>query len=359
MTQQLTEQASRHAVFVQRFAGHVANIFDPFLEEMRVGIRVLLLEIESTRGNARATQALINRIRKLQARIYADYNKELLSQLRAFAPNETEFELESIAQALNNKTINLNLATNSQIWATVNSEPLIFSASNSVKLLDPFIKDFTAKEIKRISDLIRTGIITGQSNKQIASAVTGKNGALDKVSRRATKNMVRTATNHVSNIAKIKSYSDNDDIIIGYEIVATLDGRTTDICRGFDGLKVKNSDKFQPRPPFHIGCRTTTKPTIDGRFGVDDSPATKTARGDDKDEVSTKKSYYSWIKTQSVTFQGETLGPTLGKLLRDGGLSVNEFRALTTDQLFRPITLEEMRIKNPMAFEEAGLTPTG
>lgn len=355
MTQQLTEQASRHAVFVQRFAGHIANIFDPFLEEMRVGIRVLLLELDSTQGNARETQRLINRIRKLQTRIYAAYNKELIAQLRAFAPNETEFELQSIAQALNNKALNLNLATNSQIWAAVNSEPLVFSASNSVKLLDPFIRDFTAREIQRISDIIRTGIVTGQSNQQIARAVTGKNGVLDKASRRATKNMVRTATNHVSNVAKLKSYSDNDDIIVGYEIVATLDGRTTDICRGFDSLKVKNSDKYKPLPPFHVGCRTTTKPTLDGRFGVDDSPATKTARGDDKDEVSTAKSYYSWLKTESVTFQDETLGPTLGKLLRDGGLSVDEFRALSTDDLFRPITIDEMKTKNPMAFEEAGI----
>lgn len=355
MTKKLTEQSSRHAVFVQRFAGHISNIFDSFLEQMRKEIRVLLLEIDSTRGNARKTQALINRIAKVQSRLYAEYNKELISQLRAFAPNESEFELENIASALTNKRIGLAGATNSQIWAAVTSAPLVFEASNSVKLLEPFIRDFSAREIKRVSDIIRTGIITGQSNQQIANFVTGKNGTLDKVSRRATKSMVRTATNHVSNIAKLKTYSDNDDIIIGYEIVSTLDGRTTDICRGFDGLKVKNSDSYQPKPPFHVGCRTTTKPTLDGRFGVDDSPATKTARGDNKTEVSASKSYYSWLKGQSKAFMDETIGPVRGKLLRDGGLSINEFRALSTDQLFRPITLDEMRVKNPMAFEEAGI----
>lgn len=355
MTQQLTEQSSRHAVFVQRFAGHAANLFDPFVEQMRKDIRVLLLEIDSTQGNARATQSLINRIRRVQTNAYAEYNKELIAELRRLAPNENQFEIDNIASALNNKRINLTTATNAQAWAAVTSEPLVFTATNQVKLLEPFIRDFSAAEIKRISDIVRTGIVTGQSNQEIAKFVTGKNGTLDKKSRKATKSMVRTATNHVSNIAKQKSYDDNDDIIIGYEIVATLDGRTTDICIGFDGLKVKNSDRYQPKPPFHVACRTTTKPTLDGRFNTDDSPASRTARGDDKTEVGASKSYYSWLKNQSAKFQDETIGPNRGALLRNGGLTTNEFRKLSTDQLFNPITLDEMRVKNPIAFEDANI----
>lgn len=54
-----------------------------------------------------------------------------------------------------------------------------------------------------------------------------------------------------------------------YEIVATLDSHTSDICRSLDGKHFLMKD-YQPgltAPPFHVYCRSTTVPYFDEDFG--------------------------------------------------------------------------------------------
>ena len=54
-----------------------------------------------------------------------------------------------------------------------------------------------------------------------------------------------------------------------FEIVATLDSHTSDICRSLDGKHFPMKD-YQPgvtAPPFHVYCRSTTAPYFDENFG--------------------------------------------------------------------------------------------
>jgi len=54
-----------------------------------------------------------------------------------------------------------------------------------------------------------------------------------------------------------------------YEIVATLDMRTSEICQELDG-EVFEMKSFEPgvtAPPFHPWCRTVTCPYFDDNFG--------------------------------------------------------------------------------------------
>lgn len=77
----------------------------------------------------------------------------------------------------------------------------------------------------------------------------------------------------------------NDLGVEQYEIVATLDSHTSDICRGFDGKHFPMKD-FQPgvtAPPFHVYCRSTTVPYFDEKFDVGERAA--------RDEE-TGKTYY-------------------------------------------------------------------
>jgi len=65
--------------------------------------------------------------------------------------------------------------------------------------------------------------------------------------------------------------------------------------------------------------------------------------------------YYEWLKTQPEAFQDSAIGPTRGKLLRDGGLTAEEFARLNLGRNFEPLTLEEMRKLEPTAFQRAGI----
>lgn len=66
-----------------------------------------------------------------------------------------------------------------------------------------------------------------------------------------------------------------------YEIVATLDSRTTPLCRRFDGkiYARKDAKPGVTMPPFHCYCRTTTVPYLPG-ISDDEEGNTRAARGE-------------------------------------------------------------------------------
>lgn len=80
-----------------------------------------------------------------------------------------------------------------------------------------------------------------------------------------------------------------------FEIVATLDSSTSEICRELDG-KVFDMKNFEPgvtAPPFHPWCRTTTVPYFDDNF------TERAARGEDGKTyyVDSRLNYKEWEKT--------------------------------------------------------------
>ncbi len=72
--------------------------------------------------------------------------------------------------------------------------------------------------------------------------------------------LVMTENAYFGSAAQQQCYKDLD--VEQYQIVATLDSRTSDICRHLDG-KVFDMKDYEPgvtAPPFHVYCRTCTVP---------------------------------------------------------------------------------------------------
>lgn len=72
--------------------------------------------------------------------------------------------------------------------------------------------------------------------------------------------LVMTENAYFGSAAQKQCYQDLD--VEQYQIVATLDSRTSDICRQLDG-KVFDMKDYEPgvtAPPFHVYCRTCTVP---------------------------------------------------------------------------------------------------
>lgn len=105
-----------------------------------------------------------------------------------------------------------------------------------------------------------------------------------------------------------------------YEIVATLDSRTSEICRNRDGkvFPMKDYQAGVTAPPFHVFCRSTTVPYFEDDFG---QPGERAAKGEDRKTyyVPADMSYGEWKK--SFVDGGEKAGlqETLSK-----GLDENE-----------------------------------
>lgn len=364
MTDLTIQQASRHAVYVQRYAGYLANLFDPYITKLQRELKLALIDFPTETKDIRRINRMLDDYRKASLVVYGEYNSDvLLKQLLEFAPDEAKWQLAALDTAVDTTAVSLTLPATAQVVAAVRSSPLVFPDGNGVAMLNPFIKGWEANQIKKVEDIIRTGFILGRTNNQITQDIAGKGGYLDNQVRQSIKTMVRTATNHTSNLARQATFDDNDDLVKGYEWVSTLDNRTSSTCKGLDGKIFKNSDKDKRYPPAHPNCRSSTAPVLDERYRLDDSVNTRASRGvEGGQQVNADTTYYGWLKDQGAqgakgrAFVMDVLGKERGKLFLDGGLTADRFKKLTLDEMFQPIPLEQLRKKGSLslAFDKAG-----
>ncbi len=80
----------------------------------------------------------------------------------------------------------------------------------------------------------------GMQGSAIARAIVGSSGArrmdgLRQITRRGLNTLLQGVTNHAAGVARSRLYDLNDDLISHERWVATLDGKTSAICRALDG----------------------------------------------------------------------------------------------------------------------------
>lgn len=226
------------------------------------------------------------------------------------------------------------------------------------ELLEPFIKEWPYRDAMRVSNLIRKGWAQNLTLQDMIRQTVGtrkngyKDGFLD-VSRRHAGTVINTAAQHVANSARQATWEANNDLVRGYRWVSTLDRRTTQQCKSLDGREFEPGKG--PLPPIHPNCRSTTTAIFNDAFSVLDEDGERASGGPKPGYVDGDTTFYKWLKTQPVDFQDLAIGPTRGKLFRNGGLSADDFARLNIGKNFEPLTLAEMRVINPEAFRQAGL----
>jgi len=192
---------------------------------------------------------------------------------------------------------------------------------------------------RQVEQAINSGIANGESVDQIVRRIRGTRsfpGAFGS-SRRNVQSVVRTSITHVSARAREESFAANSDIIKGYQYVATLDARTTDICASIDGQVFPVGQG--PRPPLHINCRSTVIPIMKSwkEMGLPFKDMTDTTRASMNGQVPARLFYPEWLRGQSVAIQNEALGVGRAKLFRQG-MPISRF---VTPQ-GRPLTLAQL-----------------
>ncbi|MGL4939213.1 minor capsid protein, partial [Shewanella sp.] len=297
--------------------------------------RVLSFD-EEKRTKERLTK-LIEKLAKELNKPAGAYLEQLKKELKDFARYESEYQSETIGDYVK---LDLTTPTVGQLWAAAKFEPLKLGASpiDFEKLID----DWGSEEVSRLVMGVKSGFVQGLTTQQIIKEVIGDGGLID-ISQRNAEAVARTAMQHVATTARIETYKANDDIVEGYEWVSTLDGRTSDVCRARDGTVYKFSDKSAPKPPAHYNCRSTITLKVSSEFDFLDEGATRASKDG---QVDANLTYYDWLKQQPASFQDEVLGVEKGKIFRNAGLSAEEFRKITVDDLGRPLTLDEMAARD-------------
>ena len=339
----LQNASTRHAIFVGRFAGSQIKEVIPFLERIRRTTISRLAQENITEINKSRLTALTKELDEAMIEAYDKMGKKLTENMKQFADYEADFSARMFTKATK---ADFTVPNGKTIEAAVFSNPIALT-TDSISI-EAALAQFSKQKRKQMINVIKDGIIAGRTSDEVVKDI-------DFVSKKIQRNhaaaLVRTVTNHVSTAARQATVDDNQDVVEGVEWVSTLDGRTTHTCQSLDG-KVFAENKG-PRPPLHWGCRSTVIPKVKKEFSVVDKIKTErpAVGGGGAETVSGKTTYNSWLKKQSAQFQDEVLGSGKGKLFREGGLSVNQF----VDANFQPLTLEQLRRKEPLAFEKAGL----
>lgn len=117
-------------------------------------------------------------------------------------------------------------------------------------------------------------IIKGASPQQAIDSLTRTMN----VSRTQAGRLIMTESAAIASAAQHKCLKGLG--IESYEILATLDNKTSEICRELDGkvFDMKDYEVGITAPPFHPNCRSTTVPCVDEEFVNGEGRA---ARGDD------------------------------------------------------------------------------
>lgn len=353
LSEALLQSTVRHQVFLEGLKSGQVNQFAAFLEEIDRSIRERLTRHDLTEFTRGRLEKLLKQVDGALGEIFDRYYDDLAGHLVDLAAYESEFEAKALDDALEEAGFESVLPAQNQIRAAVFSVPLSVRGADGGKLLDDFVKDWTSSERKRVTGAIRQGFFEGQTTFQILKNVRGtkanqyRDGILATTNRHADA-IVRTAVQHAASVARFEAWKQNSNVVTGYRWVSTLDGRTSTICRTLDGQVFKIGKG--PMPPAHIRCRSTTVAELDARFKFLQKGRQRASKDGPVDGSET---YYSWLQKQPANFQDDVLGPVRGNLLRNGGLDAKRFAQLNLDRNFKPLTLAEMRKKEPLAFQKA------
>jgi len=362
MNKTLKDDAIRRQVMLERVKTSEAEKFQTFIRKMEVDIRTRLLDEGLTINNKKRLTVLLADLTKIQEAAYEKFNSQLTLNLDDIA--ETSAKLEAAALTATIPDFEAIIPDAKQILNAYKENPLSIRGKGQGLTLKPFLETFTNDQINLINGRVAQGFVEGQTNAEIINSIRGTKGANFKdgvfsVIDRNAQITVRTAIQNAANAARQEVWTENDDIIQGIEWVSTLDDRTTEECQSLDG-QIFPVDSG-PRPPAHYGCRSSTAPVLDEdlqylqRGGKRPSKGETESGKQDIKQVKANTTFFEWIKTQPESFQQSTLGIARAKLLNDGGLSIEDFRALQLNKNFKPMTLVEMAKEAPEAFKQAGL----
>jgi len=308
------------------------------------------LDDDLTGKSRRAIEAFL---RKVEAQIKAVYLGEIeliLPELEKTAGVFAALESAALAEFVRGD-LGLKIVTKAEAFAAAQRVPLPYSGQP----LSAFLREFRDSEPAKITALMRQGFYQGQTNQEIRRRLIGtaanrrRDAELAPFKRRAS-TVVRTTMQHSATQGRLEFFRQNDDVVQAYQWSATLDGRTSTICRSLDRKKWPIGEG--PTPPAHPNCRSSLIPVLDEDYDWLSKGAERSAEGG---PVSSQLSYYGWLKRQPASVQDSVLGRKRALLFRKGGLTTERFNQLQLDRNFNPMTLDEMRDLAPDAFEKAGL----
>lgn len=391
--EELADALIRHQIWLLRYSGSVRNKITALLDQSEKDIAEKIRAYE-TRAAGLASpeeykrlQSLHKAIEQMRLNAWGEVDAFFTDEMKALAYQEPII-LGKVVQTVLPVSVSTVVPTASLLRAMVLDKPF------EGRVMADWVSTLAADDVRRMQNAIQLGMVAGEPMDKIAKRVAGSatlkgSDGTTALTRRQIDAVTRTAVQHVANNARNEWLKENSDLFKEEQFVATLDSRTTPVCRAEDGKRYPVGKG--PIPPLHYGCRSLRVATFNVTF-LGQRPANPTtekilvkeyaeenslgelkerdslprghkgkyddwARGRIRELVGpipADKTYQTWLEKQSNAFQEDVLGVAKSKLFRDGGLKLDKF----VDHNGNELTLKELARKHAEAFTAAGLDPS-
>lgn len=175
--------------------------------------------------------------------------------------------------------------------------------------LDEWTSRAAAQARDTTLQVIRRGRVSGRTPGAIQRGVRLVVGAR---ARRTVTAISRMTATHAATHAHVGVWRDSGARVVVWTSI--LDGNTSPICRALSGQRWAPDNPNLRVPPAHPGCRSVLAPV----YGTGAPPV----------------SYGGWLREQSAARQDRILGPSRGKMFREGQ-SLRDMVRLDDGQLRR------------------------
>ncbi len=314
-------------------------------------LRAILAQLKDSLGTwagdaTEITATELQGIAQLQSEFVTDQLRKALPAGARDAVNTVEISPQFAQSVVTTDPTQLNVvALSDDLFAAVQGAPATFNLTAAQgatitlpngEVVTKAFRGIAVDQAERFSQVVRQGLLTGEPTPAIAKRLIGSlqfgeeaktvrqliaaGGQATAVADNQVVALVRTSINQVANAASQQVYEANQDITPRYRYVATLDTRTSAICRALDGKEFEYGKG--PMPPQHFNCRSTTVPVID----PDILPPSTTATRASKDgQVPIDTTYGKWLKDK---MPGETNADVLARQQQALGSKAPYFRRL-------------------------------
>lgn len=351
----IKDKAIAHSIDLLRVMALIAPENAKRLDVLRKELIRLLMA-----ANIWNTTGTVNK-HVLDKRLNALFKKseEMVKEAYGLISNDQKTVLAAVVQLTETHVVaSLNAAINVRYAYNSISERVLGNIVDEVLFEGAPVKDWWERRSvafhNRFKDTVRDGFIKGLGSAEIARNLRGTkvNNYRDSVfigNFRSAESLVRTSMNAVANQTKLVTFDANADVVKAVEWVATLDSRTTDICRALDGLtwtipgyKPIGHGQVFPGSSAHWGERSIVVAVVKSFDELKHNDALKIpvgTRASMDGQVSAKLNYDQWLKTKSVSFQKKILGVGKQKLWADGKIGFTDL----VNQSNKPLTLKQVR----------------
>lgn len=367
----LRDATISHQVDLAQYSAHVVRRMIGVLNrsdaDLMAALNSALDRMDAETFSIERLELVLQSVRAVNVAAYQALERELSAELRLFAEVEAQAQADILAGAVPEPiapALNFVRVEPAQVYVAAMARPF------QGRLLREWASSMEAARMQRVRDAVSIGFTTGKTVDQIAREIRGTRAAkyadgFLQIDRRGAQAVVRTAIQHLAATVQQRTFAENADVVKAVTWSATLDNRTSAICRVRDRKQYRNTDKHEPighSIPWlagpgrsHWNCRSAQTPVlkslaeITGLAIKTDWPESTRASMDGQVPKST--TYGEWLQRQTAARQDEVVGPTRGRLMREGKLP---FDALYTNR-GEYLTLDELRARHAQAFRRAGV----